>query len=456
MDQLTTLAGWGNNTPVTSHLTAPSSANDVSLLVKQAPLIARGLGRSYGDAAQLAGGTTVVTTAFQGISRVTELADDSQLGHVTVGAGVSLLELSRVLRKGGWSLPVVPGTGHVTVGGAIASDVHGKGHHRDGSFGNHVQELRIVDGLGHTRILPAGSEEFTCTVGGMGLTGIILDAVLIVRRSSGRVTATEQRCPDLGAIMATLEHADDTHHYSAAWIDTTATGSGFGRGVVSIGDRLEVPLRDTSNGGGRPDVAGADAASRSVSAPQYAPNWLLNRYSIAAFNELWFRKASARPHPRTVNAAQFFHPLDGVDGWNRLYGRRGFVQYQFVVPDSASHVVQRSIETLQRAHAPSLFSVLKRFGPGNDAPLSFPMAGWTLAMDIPADVSTLGTALDALDEDVAAAGGRIYLTKDSRARAEVIAATYPKLAEWRRVRAALDPQDRFRSDLSRRLKLTED
>ena len=450
MDQLTTLAGWGNNTQVTSHLTAPTSVSEVSLLIHRAPLIPRGLGRSYGDAAQLAGGTTVLTTAFQEISSVTVLAEP-ELGLVTVGAGVSLIKLTRVLRLHGWSLPVVPGTGHVTVGGAIASDVHGKGHHRDGSFGNHVREIRIVDGLGQTKLLQAGTAEFTCTVGGMGLTGVIVSAVLIVRRSSGRVIATEQRCPDLAALMTALKHADERHHYSAAWIDTTATGSAFGRGIVSLGDRLDAPSPGASN-----SVTQTSIGSRTVSAPRYAPNWLLNRYSIAAFNEVWFRKVRTRGRPRIVDETQFFHPLDGVEGWNTLYGRRGFVQYQFVVPDSASHLIQQSIAALQRAHAPSLFSVLKRFGPGSDAPLSFPMAGWTLAMDIPADVPSLGSALDALDLEVAAAGGRIYLTKDSRARAEIIAASYPRLAEWRKVRSALDPQNRFRSDMSRRLKLTED
>lgn len=450
MGQLTTIAGWGNNTPVTTLLANPTTIEEISLLVQQSPSIPRGLGRSYGDAAQLAGGTTLDMTAMGGISPVAE-QPDSELGYVTVGAGVSLRDLSLALGAHGWSLPVVPGTGHVTVGGAIASDVHGKGHHRDGSFGNHVREVRIVDGLGQTRILPAGTDEYRCTVGGMGLTGIIIEAVLLVRRASGRIAATEQRCPDLAATMAALEHADERHHYSAAWIDTTATGERFGRGIVSIGDRLGEPERRLPD-----DAAQARTAGRALSAPRYAPNWLLNRYSIAAFNEAWFRKARAREQARIVADSQFFHPLDGVDGWNNLYGRRGFVQYQFVVPDSAAHLVQQSIAALQRANAPSLFSVLKRFGPGNDSPLSFPIAGWTLAMDIPADVPTLGRALDALDEDVAAAGGRIYLTKDSRTRAEIVAATYPRLPEWRKVRSALDPGNRFRSDLSRRLKLTED
>ncbi|TNC27570.1 FAD-binding oxidoreductase, partial [Mumia zhuanghuii] len=407
----------------------------------------RGLGRSYGDAAQNAGGTVVDLTALDGF-----LAIDEEAPTVTVQAGVSLDTLMRELLPRGLWLPVLPGTRQVTVGGAIAADVHGKNHHRDGSFGQHVRSLELLTADGTVRRLTPDGEErslFWATVGGMGLTGVVLSATIALSRTSSSYFLVDtQRTRDIDDLLGVLAEGDDRYQYSVAWFDTTLTGRGLGRGVVTRGSAATPADLDPAHA---QDPLRFDAPSLGT-VPDLVPSGLVNGATARAFNLAWYLKAPRHREREVQNITQFFHPLDVVSDWNRLYGARGFVQYQFVVPFGAEETLRRIVVALARSPYVSCLNVLKRFGPGDPAPLSFPLGGWTLAVDLPV-APGLGTLLDRFDEEVAAAGGRVYLAKDSRAATETIAAMYPRLDEFRAIRAAVDPDGRFRTDLARRLAL---
>ena len=444
------LTGWGRTAPTVASVVAASSAVQLADALQAAGprgVIPRGLGRSYGDAAQNAGGTVLDMTTLRRVHSV-----DADTGLVDTDAGVSLDELmQRTLPFGLW-IPVLPGTRQVTVGGAIAADVHGKNHHVHGSFGNHVRslELLLADGTVQT-LTPDGdtAAEFWATVGGMGLTGVILRArIQLAPVETAYFSVDTERTANLDELMIKLAEGDDRHTYSVAWFDSVSRGDSLGRAVITRGrsarvDELPLKLRRAPL---------ASDAPRLGTAPPVFPGGLLNRVSVGAFNELWYRKAPRERRGEIQNITTFFHPLDIVGEWNRVYGPRGFLQYQFVVPFGAEDAVREAVEAISASGHVSFLNVLKRFGAANPGPLSFPMPGWTLAVDMPVRAG-LGRLCDELDELVLAAGGRIYLAKDSRVDAATLARMYPRLDEWRKVRDALDPDGVFSSDLQRRLSL---
>jgi len=371
---------------------------------------------------------------------------------MTIGAGESLDSVMRAAVPAGWFVPVTPGTRYVTVGGAIACDVHGKNHHVDGTFSQHVSSFDIVlaDGAQQT-VTPASNPDlFWATVGGMGLTGVITSATVEMKPiESAYISVNTNRLNNLDDLFAAMIDADKTAMYSVAWVDTLARGSNLGRSVLTTGRHAT-----------RAELTGTAAQSPSkfapkelATAPPFVPAGLLNRLSVSAFNELWFRKAPKARQGEIQSIGAFFHPLDGVAEWNRIYGAPGFLQYQFVVPDGAHDVVRTALQRFSAAQCPVFLAVLKRFGVANPGMLSFPTQGWTLAVDIPTRVPGLSALLDELDQLVLKAGGRIYLAKDSRVRADVLAAMYPRLADFIQVREIYDPQHRFTSDLSERLAL---
>ncbi len=408
-------------------------------------VIARGLGRSYGDAAQNAGGLVARTTRLDGITAL-----DKSEGLVTCEAGVSLDSLIRALVPRGWFPTVVPGTAFVTVGGSIASDVHGK--YRHGSFCDSVARMNIWTPARGVVTCSATEESdiFWATAGGMGLTGIVVDATLRLHRvQSSLMRVDTERTANLDDCMERMLDSDDRYRYSVAWIDCLASGAHLGRSVLTRGDHATL------------DDLAPHERSRAlvlpeglrVSAPPWVPGGLLNPLTVRAFNEVWYRKAPRYEVDRLQPLSGFFHPLDGVTGWNRIYGSRGFLQYQYVVPYGAENVLRSTLERLSAARCASFLAVLKRFEHKNAGHLSFPVPGWTLALDIPVGSSGMGDLLDGIDRLVTDSGGRIYLTKDARTSAELLPTMYTRLGEWRAARDSLDPDAVMRSDLGRRLHL---
>ncbi len=441
------LSGWGRTAPTLARVERPAHPDEVADMLSSSPprgAIARGLGRSYGDAAQCAGGLVLDGTALDQVHRV-----DMDKGQIRVGGGVSLDTIMRTLVPRGWFVPVTPGTRFVTVGGAIAADIHGKNHHRDGSLASHVESITLATPEGKRELTP-DEELFWATAGGMGLTGVILDATIaMVPIETSRIRVDTERAADLDDLMSRMEERDGDYRYSVAWIDCLARGRSLGRAVLTRGDHAGLDELERAE---RENPLDLGSIEPLLDAPP-APSGLLNAVTVRTFNEMWFRKAPRAESGRIEPLTRFFHPLDRVGRWNRLYGPRGFLQYQMVVPFGAEETLRRSIETLSSAGVASFLAVLKRFGPSDPGYLSFPIPGWTLALDIPLGRSVLSRLLDSLDLEVAAAGGRVYLAKDSRLRPDLVADMYPRLDEWRRVRAQVDPNAVLCSDLARRLGL---
>ncbi|MER7401986.1 FAD-binding oxidoreductase [Streptomyces sp. NPDC000070] len=444
----TTVTGWGRTAPTAARLIRPQTYEEAAAAVRDCGVrggIPRGLGRAYGDAAQNAGGSVLDMT---GLDRVHAI--DADGGTVLCDAGVSLHRLMEVLLPLGWFVPVTPGTRYVTVGGAIGADIHGKNHHVSGSFSRHVLAFELLTADGEIRTVIPGTPLFDATAGGMGLTGVILTATIRLQPvETSLMSVDTERASDLDDLMARLAATDHRYRYSVAWIDLLARGAATGRAVLTRGDHA--PLEALPARLGRDPLA--FRTSRLPAAPSLFPEGLLTRTTVGLFNELWYRKAPRARSGQLQRISAFFHPLDGVPHWNRVYGRGGFVQYQFVVGYGREDALRRIVRRISERRCPSFLAVLKRFGESDPGWLSFPVPGWTLALDIPAGLPGLGAFLDELDEEVATAGGRVYLAKDARLRPELLAAMYPRLDEFRDLRAELDPHGVFTSDLSRRLGL---
>jgi decaprenylphospho-beta-D-ribofuranose 2-oxidase len=445
-DDETLLSGWGRSTWSRASRSQPDSIEDLRAEASGAGergAIVRGLGRSYGDQATNAGGLVIETAGLADSSVI--VASD---GRVTVSGGTSIDDLLLMVVPQGWFLPVVPGTRFISIGGAIANDIHGKNHHVDGSMGVHVDEIELF--LADGTVTPCGPDIqpdlFWATVGGMGLTGVIVTATLrLLPITSSRVLVDTDRLGSLDALIDAMTAADLTAKYSVAWIDLVARGKRTGRSILTTGEFA--PAADVGD-----DPLGYDPRQR-LRAPGLVPSGLLRRPTVRAFNGAWFRRSPRHRVNELQTISRFFHPLDGVDKWNRLYGRDGLMQWQMVVPDGAEDTLREAVTTISSSAAPSFLAVLKRLGDANPAPMSFPLRGWTLAADFPAGHRALVPLLDQLDQRVAAAGGRVYLAKDGRLDPRLLAQMYPRLDEWQAIRRSVDPRRRWQSDLSRRLDL---
>ncbi|MPY96777.1 MAG: FAD-binding protein [Actinophytocola sp.] len=445
----TALSGWARTAPTVADVVRAENPDVVIDAVKRAGdrgVIARGLGRSYGDPAQNAGGVVVDMTALNRIHSI-----DADSGLAVVDAGVSLDTLMRAALPFGLWVPVLPGTRQVTVGGAIGSDIHGKNHHSAGSFGNHVVSMELLTADGEVRTLtPDGpaSELFWATVGGMGLTGIVLRATIAMKHTeTAYFIADTDRTADLDETIELFANgSDEQYDYSSAWFDSISTDSRLGRAALGRGslatlDQLPKKLRANPLKFDAPTL---------LTLPDVFPNGLANKLTFSAIGELYYRKTPKRGRGMVQNLTAFYHPLDLFGQWNRAYGPNGFLQYQFIVPFGKDDEFRAIVRRIAESGHVSFLNVFKRFGEGNRAPLSFPMPGWTITVDFPVKEG-LHRLCAELDERVIGMGGRLYLAKDSRMSPEGFAAMYPQLDEWRKIRENVDPDDIFVSDLARRL-----
>jgi len=444
------LSGWGRTSPSVATVVDASAgdltADTLERLASQRGVIVRGLGRAYGDPAQNGGGSVIRLAPGP-------ILLDPASGTVRVGAGVSLDELLRHIVPRGWFVPVSPGTRFVTVGGAIASDIHGKNHHVDGSFGAHVDSFTLITADGLSRLVTPRDDAdlWWATIGGMGLTGVVTEAtVRLLPIETSRCVVDTERVPNLDSLLDRMESGDHRYRYSVAWVDLVASGASLGRSVLTRGDHATLADLDEHGAAGGDDPLAFGPPSLVV-VPPGLPN-LLSRVAVRAFNEVWYRKAP-RSHRGIESITGFFHPLDMVGHWNRLYGRPGFLQYQFVVPFEAVDTLRSIVTAVSNSGHASFLAVLKRFGPESGGMLSFPTPGWTLTLDLPAAAPGLAQLLADLDRRVLDVGGRHYLAKDATTTPEVIRAGYPRLDEFLAVRRRVDPNGMWASDQARRLDL---
>lgn len=440
------LHNWGLHPCAEAEVREFMTADEARAAVAGWPdYIPRGLGRCYGDSA-LAG--RVLSTLRH--DRV--LAFDRTEGILTCEAGISLAAILDLIVPAGWFLPVTPGTKFITLGGAIASDVHGKNHHREGAFSRHVPALRLLagDGCVHDCGPAREPQTFWATAGGMGLTGVILEATIRLKRIETAYVLEETTKARNLAQLCQLFGESLEHTYSVAWIDCLARGAALGRGILLNGEHATPAQLQTERQRAAPL---AFARKFGVSVPFTPPFSLIHRASVTAFNTLFYARFPAGTHRQLVDYETYFYPLDRVAHWNRLYGSQGFAQYQCVLPPEQGPAgMERILERVSEERLPSFLSVLKYFGPGDPGLLSFPMEGYTLTLDLPMNARLL-RVLEQLDLIVAELGGRLYLTKDCRMSPAMLRSGYPRLDEFRAVKRRLDPANVLQSAQSRRLGL---
>jgi len=442
---MTELSGWGRYPRHPSDVLSPTSPPAVPpLMTSHAGLVARGNGRAYGDAA-IGERVTLVTRRLDRIR-----AFDPATGRVRVEAGLLLADLLDVMVPKGFFPPVVPGTKFVTIGGMIASDVHGKNHHRDGGFGDHVESLTLAlpDGGVAECSATENSDLFRATIGGMGLTGTILEATFRLRPiETGWMRQQTIVAPHLDAALEVLRATGDAT-YSVAWIDCLAKGPSLGRSLIYAAEHATHRDLDALRPGAK---TFPPSRSGRLSVPLDLPPFALNRRSVAAFNEMYFRTGAMKAgYPFLVHWNPYFFPLDGIGDWNRIYGRRGLLQYQCVIPTAqAGPALSNLLDRISHRGFASFLAVLKQLGPGH-GDLSFPMEGFTLALDLPVSEGVF-PLLDELDRTVVEAGGRLYLAKDARQSPSTFEAGYSGLPRFRGLRRAIGANGRISSRLSARL-----
>ena len=436
-----TLTGWGRTAQATMEVGRPERPRDLSALLADTngtSVVVHGAGRSYGDAALNEGGRAILT---ERLSRL--LSFNQKTGRLVCEAGVTFADLMRIFLPRGFCVPVTPGTAFATIGGAVATDVHGKNHDRVGSFGDHVEWIELLLANGQTAKVSRKARPalFAATIGGMGLTGIIISVCFkMARVPSASLRVRERRIADLDAFFAAFEEVRSEAEYSVGWIDALARGGNLGRGILETAEAAEGDLS-------RP------AKDKQRRVPIDLPGITLNPLTVGAFNERYYRRVPVEGRESLCPAEQFFYPLDAVQDWNRIYGKRGFYQFQCVIPDdTARDGIRRALETISAARSASFLAVLKTLGGEGRGMLSFPLRGYTLALDFPRrnSIETLMAKLEGITLDH---GGRIYLAKDAVLSPEGFAAMYPRRDVFQEILAEVDPKGRFQSDMSRRLNL---
>ena len=435
------LAGWGRTARARTLACGPRDAAAAAAALAEAngsTILPHGAGRSYGDVALNSGGRALLTG---GLNRILDF--DAASGEVVCEAGVTFCDLMEAFLPRGYLFPVSPGTAFTTMGGAVANDVHGKNHERAGSFGDHVIWLDLALASGEVRrVCPRTDPDlFAATIGGIGLTGLILRVCFCLQAvPSASVEVQERRIADLDGFLAAFAECRSRSTFSVGWIDAMARGRHLGRGIL---ETAEPAATDSA----------PPSAVRQRIVPFDFPSGVLNPLSIRLFNELYYRRVPATGRRRTLPIRKFLYPLDALGHWNRIYGRRGFYQFQCVIPDRAAAAgITALLEAIARARGGSFLAVLKTLGEGGPGHLSFPEPGCTLAMDFPRS-SAVPKLLHELERITLKHAGRVYLAKDALLSAAGFGAMYPRLGAFRAVLERVDPNRRFASDMARRLRI---
>lgn len=443
----TNLSGWGRYPVIKSYLQRPEKMALVDNIIRESEstcLLTRGLGRSYGDASLNSQGITMLT---ERLNRM--LSFNEETGVLCCEAGVTIAEILEVFVPRGWFPPVTPGTKFVTIGGAVASDVHGKNHHLDGSFSNHINFIRLTLASGET--VQCSREEnsdiFWATVGGMGLTGVITEVSFSLQQiETAYIQSHNIKARNLAETFALFDEFEPQYQYSVAWIDCLASGNALGRSILMFGNHA---------GGNDLDLQQEALKLKPKSkfkVPFDFPATLLNRHTMGIFNKLYYGRQFDPEVKLIADYDSFFYPLDSIGDWNKLYGKKGFIQYQCVFPTNVSQeALTKVLQMCSQEGWGSFLAVLKRFG-SQSGWLSFPMPGYTLTLDMPVKPG-LWSFLNLLDEVVVHYGGRVYLAKDARLSAESFRKMYPKFPEWLEVKSRIDPDNYFSSALSQRLQM---
>ena len=440
------LSGWGRYPIQSANCFRPERVQALREICQRSEnIIAHGLGRSYGDAALNEQHDALLCRRLKRF-----LHFDPPTGELECEAGLSLEELIDFALPKGYFIPVTPGTKFVTVGGAIAADVHGKNHHRDGCFSNFVESFELVLASGHIKKCSRqrNTALFWATIGGMGLTGVLLRVTLKLQPvETAYIEVTHKKAQDLEQILQFFEEHSDSHQYSVAWIDCLAKGAKLGRSVLMLGEHAKHEALDSK----RQQRPLRPKLKRKKSIPFNFPSFALSPFTVRCFNKLFYWKHSNKTY--LIDYDQFFYPLDSINHWNRMYGKRGFVQYQCALPWETGPVAMRKLlEALAESGRASFLAVLKAFGAQGSGLLSFPMPGLTLALDLPAK-DGLEDFLHKLDDIVLEAGGRLYLAKDACMRSDDFKQMYPRLDEFLALKKEIDPQNVFQSSQARRLGL---
>lgn len=440
------IGGWGNYPLADCFVYRSEKWSDLRELVECQELkIPRGNGRSYGDTALNDGHSLLLLTKLNRF-----LSFDSEKGILECEGGAMLEEIIEFFLPKGYFLPVTPGTKYVTIGGAIANDVHGKNHHKAGCISQHILDLKLLTASGEilTCSRNQNKELFWATVGGIGLTGIIISArIQLIRIDSAMIDVDYIKATNLEEAFELFRQHDHEYDYSVAWIDCLATGKSLGRSVLMLGNHS--PQSKT-----KPLLQSKSPFKWNI--PIELPSSPLNSLTIKGFNHFYYNSFKDGSH-KTIDYNSYFYPLDSILNWNRLYGKKGFIQYQVVFPEETSLVgLTEMLKNLSHSKRASFLAVLKSFGTQNEGLLSFPFKGHTLALDFPIKDQTIFPFLKELDELVLRYKGRIYLAKDSVILPATFKAMYPKLEEFKKIKKEVDPKGIFSSSMSRRLGITED
>jgi decaprenylphospho-beta-D-ribofuranose 2-oxidase len=436
-----TLSGWGRSSVARTRACRPERERELGEAIAETgaeTVIAYGAGRAYGDAALNDGGRTVLTTRLDRL-----LSFDAATGDLVAEPGVPFRDLVDIFAPRGFMPPTSPGTAFATVGGAVAADVHGKNHDRHGSFGDHVRWIDLLTADGEARRVSPDSdpELFAATIGGMGLTGLIRAVCFrMLGQATPFVRVRERRIRDLDEFLSAFEQVRDTATFSVGWIDALARGGRMGRGVLETAEFA-------------PAGSAVLSAEKTRAVPLDFPTFALNPLSVRAFNALYYRRVPVSGRERVVPFRKFLYPLDAIHHWNRIYGKPGFYQFQCVIPDArARDALAALLSEIARGGSASFLAVLKTLGREGRGYLSFPMRGYTLALDFPRRAGT-EDLIRRLEAITVANGGRVYLAKDALLSPEALRAMYPKIPQLEAVLARIDPQGKISSDMARRLAL---